>query len=269
MIESKLRQAAQSLPVPQSTFLEIKTKANTGKYSISLGISRYRMVATICACLVLLLGCVTVAATTEADFSAWASRSDTFEDVKEIADKLEIVLPDTLGDSPFYNVATMYVVPQGTTYWEALNTPVYKWYSLDYGVQDVVQEYNSEAPDSGFSKSPVVYEEYSLSVGNTDNELFKYVFSLDESGVRILNDTLPGSYRTEIYNGITMQTVTDVQYDDDTGEVFAYHHRVLWIDASNHAVFSLHKSFYAEEDAADQLPAEMLEFAKTIIDKNN
>ena len=66
-----------------------------------------------------------------------------------------------------------------------------------------------------------------------------------------------------------MQTVTDVQYDDDTGEVFAYHHHVLWIDASNHAVFSLHKSFYAEEDAADQFSPEMLEFAKTIIDINN
>ena len=269
MIESKLYQAAQSLPVPQSAFLEIETKANTGKQSISLRIPRYRMVATICACLVLLLGCVTVAATKEADFSAWASRSDTFDDVKEIADKLEIVLPDTLGDSPFYNVTTMYVVPQGTTYLEAFNTPAYKWYSLDYGVQDIIREYNSEDPDSGFSESPVVYDEYSLSVGSTDNELFKYVFSLDESGARILDDTLPDSYRTEIYNGITMQTVTDVQYDDDTGEVFAYHHHVLWIDASNHAVFSLHKSFCAEEDAADQFSPEMLEFAKSIIDINN
>ncbi len=269
MIESKLYQAAQSLPTPNTSFFEIENKVNLSKKNQAYRPRRYRMVAVMLVCVFLLMGSAMVAATTEVNFSAWASRSDTFEDVKEIADKLEIVLPDALGDSPFYNVTTMYVVPQGTTYLEALNTPVYKWYSLNYGVQDVIREYTSEDPDSGFSESPVVYDEYSLSVGSTDNELFKYVFSLDESGARILDNALPSSYHTETYNGITMQIVTDVQYNNDTAEVFAYHHRVLWIDASNHAVFSLHKSFYAEEDAADQFPPEMLDFAKTIIDKNN
>lgn len=220
-------------------------------------------------CAFLLIGSAMVAATTEVNFSAWANRSSTFEDARAIADELGIVLPETLDHSPFYNITTMHVVPEGTTYLEALNTPVYRWYSADYGIQDVVREYNSDSPDSGFSESTVVYDEYTISFGSTDNELYKYVFSLDESGARILEDVLPGSYRTEMYNGITMQIVTDVQYDDDTGEAFAYHHRVLWIDANNHAVFSLHKSFYAEENTADQLPAEMLEFAKSIIDIND
>jgi len=269
MIESKLYQAAQSLPTPNTSFFEIENKVNLSKKNQAYRPRRYRMVAAILACVFLLMGSAMVAASTEVNLSAWANRSGTFEDASAIADELGIVLPETLDHSPFYNITTMHVVPEGTTYLEALNTPVYRWYSADYGIQNVVCEYNSDSPDSGFSESTVVYDEYTISFGGTDNELYQYVFSLDESGNRILDDALSGSYYTEAYNGITLQIFTDMQYDDDTGEVFAYHHRVLWIDTSNHAVFSLHKSFYAEENAADQLPAEMLEFAKTIIDINN
>lgn len=269
MIESKLYQAAQSLPTPKTSFCDIENKARINRNHQNFRIRRYRMVAAMLACAFLLMGSAAVAATTEVNYSAWAKYSNDVDDAKKIGENIGIIFPEALDDSPFYNITTMYVAPEGTTYLDALTNPAYPWYAVDYGVEDVVREYDSDEPDSGFSESSVVYDKYSLSFGNTENEMFKYVFSLDETGTRILEKALPGSYHTEEYNGITMQIVTDVQYDRDNGsEVFAYHHRIIWIDAENHAVFCLHKSFYADENAADQLPKEMIDFAKEIIDMN-
>lgn len=269
MIETRLQQAVLTLPEPASSFSRIEEKAYQSQKKSSFRIRQYRQVAAILICAFLLMGSTVIAATTEVNYSAWAIHSSAFSDVQQISEKLGVVLPETLDASPFYNITTMYVAPEGTTYLDALADPAYPWYSADYGVQDVVRKYNSDAPDSGFSESSVIYDTYSVSFGSTENELFKYVFGLDESGTRILENALPGSYRTEYYNGVIMQIVTDVQYDGDNGcEVFAYHHRIIWVDADNHAVFSLHKSFYAEEDAADQLPIEMIAIAKKIIDMN-
>ncbi len=270
MIENRLYKAAQLLPEPTSTFVNIEEKAYRNRKVTSFHTLQYRRVAAIVACVFLLMSIsVAVAATTEVNYSAWAKRSNAFYDVEKIGESIGIVLPEVLDDSPFYNITTMYVAPEGTTYLDALSNPAYPWYSVDYGVQDVVRKYNSDKPGSGFSESSVVYDEYSLSFGSTENELYKYVFSLDESGTWTHENTLSGSFRTEEYDGVTMQIVTYVQYDlENSNEIFAYHHKVIWVDANNHAVFSLHKSFYAEEEAADQLPAELIEFAKVIIDMN-
>lgn len=261
MIESRLYKAAQLLPEPTSTFFQIEEKAYQNRKVSSFNTRQYRRVAAIVACVFLFMSVsVAVAATTEVNFSAWASRSNDYNHVEKIADKLGVALPETLDDSPFYNITTMCVAPEGTTYLDALSNPAYPWYSVDYGIQDVVRKYASDEPDSDFSESSVVYDEYSISFGSTENELYKYVFSLDESRTRILENALSGSYRTEEYNGITMQIVTDVQYDsENVSKIFAYHHRVIWVDTNNHAVFSLHKLFYVEEEAADQLPAEMID----------
>lgn len=270
MIESRLYKAAQLLPEPVCTYSQIEEKAYQNRKASSFNTHQSRRVAAIVACVLLLMSVsVAVAATTEVNYSAWAKRSNDFGDVEIIGENIGVVLPEVLDDSPFYNITTMYVAPEGTTYLDALTNPAYPWYSVDYGVQEIVREYNSDEPDSGFSENSVVYDEYSISFGSTNDELFKYVFSLDEYETRILENALPGSYRTEEYNGVTMQIVTDVQYDrENDSEIFAYHHRVIWVDANNHAVFSLHKSFYAEEEAADQFPSEMIKFAKEIIDLN-
>lgn len=269
MIESKLYNAAQKLPEPATEFSRIEERAHRDQKKSVFNFHQYRRVAAMLVCAFLLMGGTVAAATTEVDYSAWATHSVSFSDVERMTDKVGVVLPEALDDSPFYNITSMYVAPEGRTYLDAIRKPSYPWYSVDYGVQDVVRVYDSDEPGSGYSESGVVYDEYSVSFGSTDNELFRYVFSLDENGTRVYENTIPGSYRTEEYNGITMQIVTDVQYEaDDDSKVFAYHHRVIWVDEENHAVFSLHKSFYADEAGADQLPAEMIEFAKEIIDMN-
>lgn len=256
-------------PEPATDYSRIEELARKNTRGAAPHSHRIRLAAALAACTVLLIGTVAMAATTEVDYSAWATHSDDFSRVEKIANKLGVALPDTLDDSPFYNITTMYVVPEGTTYLEAISAPVYRWYSVDYGVEDVVRKYDSDEPGSGYSESSVVYDAYSISIGSTDGELCNYVFTLDESGAWVSDNLLPGSYRTEEYNGITLQIGTWLQYDSENEDaVFSYHHQMIWVDANHHAVFSLRKSFYAEEDAADQLPAEMIEFAKEVIDLN-
>lgn len=268
MIENKLYQAANLLPKPASNFSQIERRSYLTSKKTTLGLRSFRRVAVALLCIFLLTGGTVVAATTEVNYSAWANHSDSFDDAEKNAQSLGVVIPETLDDSPFFNITTMYVAPKGTTYLDALNTPAYRWYSIDYGIQDVIREYDFDSPNSGFSENPVIYDEYSLSIGSTNNELYRYIFSLDETGVRDQTETIPGSYRVEEYNGITMQIMTDTQFIENSGNVFVYHHRIVWVDKDNQTVFSLHKAFYAEEEHADQLPGEMIDFAKEIVDSN-
>jgi len=261
MIETKLHQAAQALPKPTSTFSQIQEKAYRSQRRSAFGVRQYRRVAALLVCVVLLMGSAAIAATTEVDYSAWASRSREFADCARIADKLGITLPESMGDSPFYEITTLYVVPEGTTYLQALSTPTYQWYDVNYGIQEITRTEHSESIE--------VSDEYSLALGTTDGELWGYVFSLDESGIWALENTLPGSYQTEEYKGITLQMGTTVNYSvESDSEIFSYHHKVIWLDANNHVVFVLNMSTYAEEDAAYKFPDTMIEFAKSIIDQN-
>ena len=261
MIESKLHQAVQTLPVPTSTFSQIQEKAYQTQRRSSFGVRQYRRVAALLVCVVLLMGGAAIAATTEVDYSAWATRSSAFSDCVGIADKLGIILPENIGDSPFREVTTLYVVPEGTTYLEALCTPTYQWYDVDYGVQEIIRTEHSETIEAS--------DEYSLAFGSTDGELWRYVFSLDEYGTWAPDNTLPGSYQTEEYKGITLQRGTTVHYSAESdSEIFSYQHKVIWVDTTHNVVFVLNKSFYAEEDAADKFPDKMIEFAKSIIDQN-
>jgi len=261
MIESKLYQAAQALPTPTSTFAQIQQKASRNQRSLFAVVRQYRRVAAILVCTILLMGITTIAATTEVDYSAWASRSREFVDCVRIADKLGITLPQSIGDSPFREVTTLYVVPEGTTYIEALSTPIYRWYDVEYGVQNIVRTEHSETIE--------VNDEYSFAFGSADGDLCGYVFSLDESRTWALDNTLPGSYQTEEYKGVTLQMGTIVHYNvESDSDIFSYHHKVIWVDTNLNVVFVINKSFYAEENAADKFPDKMIEFAKSIIDQN-
>lgn len=261
MIESKLHQASQALPEPTSTYSQIQEKAYRNQRRSSFSVRQHRRVAALLVCVVLLMGSAAIAATTAIDYSAWASHSRAFADCVRIADKLGITLPESIGDSPFCEVTTLYVVPEGTTYLEALSTPTYQWYDVDYGVQEIIRTKHSETIE--------VSDEYSLAFGSTDGELWGYVFSLDESGTWALDNTLPGSYQTEEYKGITLQMGTTVHYNiESDSEIFSYQHKVIWVDTNLNVVFVINKSFYAEEDAADKFPDKMIEFAKSIIDQN-
>lgn len=266
MIEARLYQASQALPEPTTSFSEIEEKAYRGEKNQSYRTRRRRIIAAVLACTILLLGGVVIAATTDASYCAWVGYSSSFRAVEKTAGKLGVALPENLDDSPFYQFQKMYVVPEDTTYLWALIKPTYRYYSVEYCVHDYVREYTSDS--MGYSAHDVFYDKYSISFGSTDNKLYKYIFSLDESGERILDDEGSGSYRSEEYHGVTMQIGTEAYAIPDSDEIFWFEHRVIWIDTDNHVVFSIFKNARVEEDGADQFPDEMIEFAKEIIDMN-
>lgn len=258
MTEVKLRQAFQAMPEPASTFSQVEDKAYHKTRKTTTYTRQHRRATAIIVCAFLIFGCTVAAATTEVNYSAWATRSTSFWDAGRIADKLGIVLPEALGDSLFCEITTMHVVPEGTTYLQALFKSAYRWYDVDYGVR------------TDNAEPFVTNDEYSIAIGSTKGELWSYVFSLDETGAWALDDTLPGSYKTQEYNGVTLQIGTTVQYDrENDSKIFCYHHRVIWVDRNNNTVFVLRKSCYAEEEKADLFPEELIAFAKEIIDINS
>ena len=89
----------------------------------------------------------------------------SFTTVKEraesISEELGITIPESLDGNVFCNITTGYVVPHGTSYLEALITPAYQWYSVDYG---------SDGAES-------------LSFGSTKDELYQYCFDLNSENI--------------------------------------------------------------------------------------
>ena len=236
-MENKLRDMAGKLPHAQSTFYEITEKARVSERKSFRG----RRVAALSAVLILICS-VAYAGITEADLGAWADYSSNFEDVQVVSEELGISLPENIDGSPFYNMSTMYVVPQGTSYLEAVYSPVYRWYSVDYRVENT--EYSSA---------------FILSFGDTENELWKYVFDADANGK--FEDDMRGNDLTTVeHNGMLMYMTTQYVYGND---VTSYGHAVKWTDARNNAVFVLRKTTESEE-----FPESLMECAKMIIDMN-
>lgn len=253
MIEAALQEAVQLLPQPKSDFHLIEARCRDRQSKSRNKFPKRRKLAAVFACIVLLLGCTTAAATTHTSYGAWATSSKSYADVKRISKKLGIIIPDHLSDSPFYSLTTMHVVPEGISFLEAIFSSSYRWYGIDFGYQEVV-------PAQGASGT-AMHTDYSLSLGRTDNELWKYCFDLDDNGNWPLNGTLPGSYQVTEYEGCTLQMGTRILEGDCLTD--RYHHRVIWTDPTSQTVFSLRKS-----TSTEQFPQELLTLSKNIIDLN-
>lgn len=203
MTETKLRSAAEKIPGAESTFEDVLRRAGSCKRRVRTG----RRVAAVAAMMMLVCGAV-FAGTMEADLSAWATRTDSYSDAEMTADRLGIFIPEKIGDVQFYGITTMYVVPEGTTYLEALHTPVYKWYSADYGI----------------STSDSLNCRVRLSFGNTENDTWKYVFGINDDGSW---DTDEEYIHTEEYENTYVMFFGDI-----TG-----HYSARWVDEEKRTVF--------------------------------
>lgn len=263
MIETKLYQAAQSMPEPKADFLAIEEAAKAKK-SRGTHISRRRRLAVTVCLVALLLGITTVgAANTEIDMSMWATFSLIPMPVEH---RLGIQIPKSLGDSDYLETTNLHTVPKGTTYLEAVINPAYRWYSIDYGARVQVVE------ETGNGSSKITWETqnpYELDVGSTKNELWKYTFCFTDEGIWERSDILPDTYRTEEYNGITLYCGTKVYYYepslglDHTSRTYYY---AAWVDEAHQTVFVLSTDVYDTDSIVP--PTELLEYAKQIIDMN-
>ncbi|MBR3840823.1 MAG: hypothetical protein IKM20_06780, partial [Erysipelotrichales bacterium] len=190
-------------------------------------------------------------------------------DVEKKAEKVGITLPYSLDDSPFYQMLTVHVAPEGTTYLEAISNPLYPWYEVNYGIEDVVREDISDETGTGYSEYSVVYDKYQILFGSTENELYKYVFHLDENDTYILDNDPLNQYLTEMYRDINLQITTEVFYDfENNNEIVSYSHEIFWVDDANKAVILIRKPVDVSVTDDIEFPTEMIEFAKEIIDLN-
>lgn len=263
MIEKKLYQAAEALPQPRTDYLSVEETAKQATRKHTLPSRRTRLAAAL-SLVILLLGVTTVgAATTEIDMSMWATYSYL---PMAVENKLGIRIPRAIGNSDYRWTANMHTVPKGTTYLEAILKPVYRWYSINY----VDRVEIAEEQNNGYRK--ITWEDqnpYTLNIGSTKNELWKYTFCFSDDGEWIRSDILPETYHTEEYNGITLYCGTRVcHYEPIEGwehtSQTTYH--VVWVDEAHQVLFSLSTEVFDTDSTA--APPELLEYAKQIIDLN-
>lgn len=246
MIEDRLYEAVQELPVPTVSFTAVKERAARQKNVSGFQFIQHRRIAGLFAGVFLLAGCTVIDATTEVDYGAWASHSGDFSKAETISDELGITIPESLDGNAFCNITTGYVVPHGTSYLEALITPAYQWYSVDYGTDDAK----------------------SLAFGSTKDALYQYCFDLNSESIWSPERLQSGSLRTEEYKGITLQIGTVISYSDEIDDsISGFIPHVVWIDIENSTVFSLSAPVY-DESNTDQITDRLTKTAKEIINMN-
>lgn len=116
MIENRLHEAVQELPLPTCSFTAVKERAARQETGSGFQFIHHRKIAGIFAGVFLLAGCTVIAATTEADYGAWASHSVDFRKAEAVSEDLGITIPESLDGNSFCSITTGYVVPDGTSY---------------------------------------------------------------------------------------------------------------------------------------------------------
>ena len=255
-MEEKLRNAAERLPEPRTAFSRIEAAAETRRRG---RFRRWRVAAAV-VCIVL-MATISVAAATEVKYGGWVNWFITHGGVER---RLDIEIPEEIGDSPCYDIREVNVVPMGTSWLEALFSADYRWYGIDYGRREQVEVFTSDEYGYGTTGYTETYDPWSLVVGTTEEELWKHCFSVGEDGLLEDEDTLNGVHLGE-YLGVTLQYATDVYHHDD-GTPDVYSHHVLWVDEEKQVVFSLRRTDYQENTA--EFPMELLEAAREIIEMN-
>ena len=247
MIEAQLRQAIQALPEPKGSFAAVLQAASERRRPVFPVLRRRGVAVLVCA--LLLLGCTAVAASTEVATGAWAVRSER-ADAADVGGALGLALPEALRESSLQAVTTMYVVPHGTTYLEALLSPAYRWYSLEYGGEN----------SGGGSLT--------LAVGPLEGELWAQCFAMDAHGRWSGTGVLPASRRVESCRGLTLEAGTVPSYTaQDSGVVSGYQHTVTWLDRDCGAVFALSRLLPAGQ-GAEEFPDDLLSLAREIVELN-
>lgn len=247
MTELRLQQAAACLPAPSCTYAAIQARANRQQAPVPSS-RRFRRLCAVCIALFILAGCTTWAATTDASYGAWATHSSSLHDMQYQAKRLELVLPETFAGCPFQDISTAHVVPQDTTFLEALIRPAYRYYTADYD--------RTELHTSTAHSDPVTH--ISVSFGSTENELWRYCFEYDTGGIWSPDRLIPESYRAEEYEGRLLQVGTTAHYWEYDGRT-TYNHFVHWVEEEQHVCIGI---------SADTDQETLLEYAKQIIDLN-
>ena len=251
-MENKLKMELEALPVPILTFEEleaIQSKPRSFR-------RRKRTLVLIAAVLVLLLCGMGWA---KMQYGMWyLIGSKEFSDLEDAAAKLNVVLPEMLGDVPFYEYNIYGLVPRGAPYSVALTNPAYKPRTVTYAVEVLERTYYASGQVSG--ETTRRNGELDLNFGTTKNELWRYYFQRDENGIWTACN-VPESYYTIEYKDFTLQVGDTVWHYESDGRT-VYTRWVNWVDEEKQVAFSLNDTDYTD-------PNRVVECAKQIIDLNS
>ena len=255
-VETKLMNAAELLPKPVLDFQAIEQHMKvSGKPTRKNGKALRAALAAVLA-RVLLCGM----GWSKSQYSMWlVGGSNAYSDLENIAGRYDIVLPESLGGTPFCEYKITGLVPQGAPWATALINPSYKPRLVTYGW--VVEEHLTDSDgewNGGIARW--THTDLSLNFGTTKNNLWHYYFEYDENG-RWTGCEVSESYEMIEYKGISLQ-VGDTFYYDELLGYNRYTRWVHWVDEEKQVVFSIHETDYSDPDR-------VVECAKQIIDLNS
>lgn len=256
-MENKLINAAALLPEPELDFQTIERRMKvTVKPTRNTGRALRIVLAAVLAA-VLLCGM----GWTKLQYSMWSlGYSRAYSDLENAAERYGIVLPESLGGTPFCEYNIYGVVPKNAPWVTALLNPSYKPRSVTYGwwVKTILP--NSDGELNGGGVARWTETDLGLNFGTTKNDLWRYYFEYDESGLWT-GCEVPESYEVIEYKGFTLQVGDTFSYSEIVG-YNRYTRWVHWVDEEKQVVFSIHERDYADPDR-------VVECAKLIIDLNS
>ena len=255
-VETKLMNAAELLPKPVLDFQAIEQHMKvSGKPTRKNGKALRAALAAVLA-MVLLCGM----GWSKSHYSMWlVGGSNVYRDLENMAGRYDIVLPESLGGTPFCEYEITGLVPQDAPWATALINPSYKPRLVTYGW--VVEEHLTDSDgewNGGIARW--THTDLSLNFGTTKNNLWHYFFEYDENGLWT-GCEVPESYEMIEYKGISLQVGDTLYYDELLG-YNRYTRWVHWVDEEKQVVFSIHETDYSDPDR-------VVECAKQIIDLNS
>lgn len=237
-MEEKLMKAAKKLPQPEGDFLRVEERMKKTEKP-QLG-SRKRKLVVLAVALCLFITACAYGATSYGLWGGYSSSS--LSDATKAASQFGYQLPETLNGSPFQTYSTAHGAPEGANYLQAMLAPTYKLYTVRYAVE---KREVREGVEYGWEENVA-----SVSFGTTENEQWKYHFSVAEDGSCNYSRVEPGSNRTAEYEGYTLYLYT-----------IGTSHSVRWEDTERNMVISM--SCYDLETQEDAV-----EIAKELVDLN-
>lgn len=249
-MEDKLKLELEAMPVPATSFEDMEASASSPKT-----IRRRKRTAILIAAVLSLLLCGMGWAKVSMRYGLWhLIDSKSYGDLERAAQRLDVVLPETLDGIPFCEYTIYALSSQDDSWLEAVVNPAYTPRSVTYGYQRVETETH---PDGGlYSESRWTESVLELDFGTTKNPIWRYYFQFDAQDAWT-GWNVPDSYETVEYKGFTIQVGTVASQYNENRLV----RRAYWIDAEKQVVFGL-----SEWDFTD--PNWVLECAKAIIDLN-
>lgn len=191
-MEDKLYRAAAALPEPQKDLIAVEPQPARPKRT-----PRRMFRVAVALVLVLCLG-MTAYAYGSMKFGLWSGiHSNAYGDVVLLNWRYDYNFPETLCGMEFQSMSTYCGAPQGASHWEALLSPTYTMHNVDY---------------AGYcGEDNLLYrmgERIDISFGTTENENWKYHFSVAEDGSCNYEGVQPDSQRTVEYRGYVLHLYT-------------------------------------------------------------